>query len=89
MLRLLDALPSVNLWVTWIVGIMLTVNILYLGLPIIMRPEPSHALGLYFMCILIIAATTGLERLGMIATLSGRSQALENFVYNLATRLHF
>jgi hypothetical protein len=89
LLRMLDVLPSANLWVTWLIGLMLTVHILYHGLPIIMRPEPSHALGLYFMCILIIAATTGLERLGMIATLSGRSQALENFVYNLATRLHF
>ena len=87
--RLLDALPSANFWLTWIIGIMLTAKILYHGLPIIMRPEPSHALGLYFMSTILIVAVTGMERLATIMALSGKSQSLENFVYNLAARLPF
>jgi hypothetical protein len=87
--RLLDALPSANLWLTWIIGILLTVKILYHGLPIIMRPEPSHALGLYFMSSLLIVAITGLERLAMFLALSGKSQSLSDFVYRLAAKLPF
>lgn len=89
LLRLLDALPSANLWLLWVIGMMLVFHVFYFGVPIIMRPEPSHALGLYFMSVLIVAAATGLERLAIYLVLSGRSQPLENFVYNLSVHLPF
>lgn len=89
LVRLLDALPTANLWLLWIVGMMLVFHVLYFGVPIIMRPEPSHALGLYFMSVLIIAAATGLERLALYLAWSGHSQPLENFFFNLSTHLPF
>jgi hypothetical protein len=60
LMRVLDALPREPWWLTWVIGILLAASVLYTGLPLVMRPDPAHALGLYFMSILLLAAVTGL-----------------------------
>ncbi len=47
--RLLDAAPTINLWVPWVMGMMLCVKILYIGVPRVMQPDPPHAFGLFVM----------------------------------------
>lgn len=89
LLRLLDAFPSVNPWLTWIVGIMLTAKVLYHGVPLVMLPDPPHAFGLYFMSSLLLLLLTGLERFITAWYLSGHFVPLENFVSHLATKLPF
>ena len=63
LLRLLDAAASMNPGVPWAIGVVLSVWILYQGLPRIMMPDPTHAFGLYLSSALVIVLTTGLTRL--------------------------
>jgi hypothetical protein len=89
MVRLLDAFPSVNPWLTWVVGILLVVAILYHGVPCVMLPDPPHALGLYFMSSILIVTVTGAERFATFWCVSGYSQPLENFIADTAAKLPF
>jgi len=61
--KLLDAAPTMNPWVTWSIGVVLTIWILYQGLPRIMMPDPTHAFGLYLSSAMVIILTTGMTRL--------------------------
>ena len=65
LLHLLDALPGMSPWVTWAIGVVLTVWILYQGVPRILQPDPTHAFGLYLSSIFVIVLATGLGRLIM------------------------
>src|SRR5258706_13447104 len=58
--RLLSAIPSINSWIPYTVGILLAVSALYKGIPRIMKPDPSNALGLYIMTSLGLIVVTGL-----------------------------
>ena len=65
--RLLDAIPAMNAWVTWGIGICLTLAVFYNGLPRVLKPDPATALGLYFLSVLVLVVLTGLAR--FVATL--------------------
>jgi Yip1-like protein len=67
MIRLLDAMPAMNGWVTWGIGICLTLAVFYNGLPRVLKPDPATALGLYFLSVLVLVVLTGLAR--FVATL--------------------
>ena len=67
MVRLLDAIPAMNAWVTWGIGICLTLAVFYNGLPRVLKPDPATALGLYFLSVLVLVVLTGLAR--FVATL--------------------
>jgi Ni/Fe-hydrogenase subunit HybB-like protein len=62
LLQLFNGLPIMNLfWVSWLVGITLTLCTLYHGLPRIMRPDPPSAMGLFLasscvLCLLLFGA---------------------------------
>lgn len=83
LLRLFNAFPAVPLWVTWIIGIVLCMSVLYSGLPLVMRPDPPHALGLYLMSCLFILIITGL--LCFITTwyLLGKFTRLDDLISHL------
>jgi hypothetical protein len=89
LLRLLDAFPVVNPWLSWFIGIMLTFKILYHGVPMVMLPDPPHAFGLYFMSSLLLAMVTGLGRFITAWYLSGHDKSAEAFVSHLAAKLPF
>jgi hypothetical protein len=89
LLRLLDVFPAVNLWLPWAVGIMLTIKILYHGVPRIMLPDPPDAFGLYFMSAILLTMVTGLERFISIGCLNGNFKPVNNFMSDLAARLTF
>ena len=59
-LRLLDAIPAVNTWIPYGIGILLAVAALYRGIPRVMKPDPSNALGLYLMASLTVIVLTGM-----------------------------
>ena len=61
--RWLDAGPMVNPWTSWAIGILLTVWILYQGIPCLMQPEPSHSFGLYLSGVFVVVLTSGMARL--------------------------
>ena len=60
LLRVFAGFPAIPAWACWAVGILLSVSALYRGIPRIMRPDPSNALGLYLLSSLLLIAVTGL-----------------------------
>ncbi len=60
LLRVFAGFPAIHTWACWAVGILLSVSALYRGIPRIMRPDPSNALGLYLLSSLLLIVVTGL-----------------------------
>lgn len=89
LLRLGDAFHGVSPWATWTAGIMLSVGVLYQGLPRVMMPDPPHAFGLYLMNSLLLVLITGLLRFVTAGYLSGRFEPVERVISALAARLPF
>ncbi len=87
--RLLDVFPRLNPWISWSIGIILTIAVLYQGLPRIMEPDPSHALGFFFMTALLLVLMSGLVRFVTFWYLIGRFGQVEAVVTRLADKLPF
>jgi hypothetical protein len=87
LLRLLDAFSGISPWVSWAIGIILSIAVLYHGVPRMMEPDPPHAFGLFFMSALLLALVTGLVRLVTASYLQGRFAKLQVIVSDLAARL--
>lgn len=62
LVRLLDVGPMVHPATTWVLGILLTIWILYQGIPQVMQPDPTHAFGLYLSVIVVVVLTSGIAR---------------------------
>jgi len=78
--RMFDMLPGVSPWLTWSIGVVMSMGILYTGLPMVMRPDPPHALGLYMMSSLMLAFVTGLVRFVTAWYLAGKFTKLDSLV---------
>ena len=89
LLRLLDAFAGVSPWVSWSIGIILSVAVLYHGVPRTMEPDPSHAFGLYLMSALLLVLVSALVRFVTAAYLQGKFPVLQDLIGNLAARLPF
>ena len=89
LLQFMGAIPWINLWVYWGIGVFISLGILYHGLPRILLTDPSHALGLYFISSIFLVLLTGAERLIFIRCLNGQGLPIENLVYAIAARLPF
>ena len=77
--RILNAIPGVYLWITWAIGITLVVAALYRGLPRIMKPDPSNALGLYIMASLVFILASGLGNFVALMVLDDKIPAPNAF----------
>jgi Yip1 domain len=86
--RLLDAFPRVSPWLSWVIGIFLVLAILYTGLPIVMQPDPPHALGLYLMTSMMVVFVTGLARFVTAWYLQGKFPKLDALVSSIISHLH-
>jgi hypothetical protein len=84
LLRLGDLSPSLNVWVPWAVGIVLTVSVLYLGLPCLLKPDPPHAFGLYVMTSLTLVVVNAIMRLFIFYFHKGNFPKLEQMLNGLA-----
>jgi hypothetical protein len=89
LLRLLDAAQGIHPVVSWAMGIVLCLEVVYQGLPRVMEPDPPNAIGLFFMSALTLVAVTGLERFVTYWYLSGHMRSMENFISGLAAKLPF
>ena len=89
LLRLLDALPGMSPWVSWPIGIILSIGVLYQGIPRIMEPDPPHAFGLYLMSALLLCLITGLFRFLTAWYLTGKFVKLDSIISDIAARLPF
>jgi hypothetical protein len=87
--RLLNASSDVPPWLSWAVGVVLSMMVLYHGVPKIMQPDPAHAFGLYVITSLLVLFTTGLLQLITACYLMGKFPKLTTFIASLAGRLPF
>ena len=72
LMRLCDAFPSVNPWVSWVIGAALTAAVLYQGVPRVMHVDPSHALGVYLSSVMILVFASGAARMLMVEVLQAK-----------------
>jgi Yip1-like protein len=70
--RMFDALPAVNPWLTFAVGAFLFAEAFYHGIPVVMKPDPPQAFGIYFMSSIWLVMIAGLLRLVTLLLLKGR-----------------
>jgi hypothetical protein len=87
--RAFNAFSGLSPWVPWGVGIVLSIAVLYQGLPRVMEPDPSHAFGLYFMSAILLVFVTGLTRFVTAGCLEGEYPKLLAIVADIAARLPF
>jgi hypothetical protein len=73
----------VSPWLTWPLGILLSIAVLYSGVPIVMRPDPPHAFGLYLMSSIFIFIITGLVRFATAWYLKGKFTRLDEWISHL------
>ena len=70
--RLLDALPQINTWICWVVGVALSFRILYHGVALWLRPEQTKGFGLLLVSFLYILVLSALVHFASIQVLQGR-----------------
>jgi hypothetical protein len=87
--HLLDAFAEIYPWVSWSIGIILSIAALYYGVPRMMEPDPPNAFGLFFMSSLLLLLVSGLVRIVMAEYLRGTFPKLQVIVTDLAARLPF
>lgn len=72
LLRLLDALPNMQPWASYGIGIVLTIATLYHGLPRVLEPDPPNAFGLYLFSMIMLACLAALIRYLTLLVLAGK-----------------
>jgi hypothetical protein len=89
LLHVVDAFSGISPWVTFSIGIILSIAVLYHGVPRMMEPDPSHAFGLFFMSALLLVLVSGLVRFVTAAYLQGKFAKLEVIISGVASHLPF
>ena len=72
LVRLMDALPQINTWICWAVGVVLAFRILYHGIALWLRPEQTKGFGLLLVSFLYILVMSALVHFAAIQMLQGR-----------------
>ncbi len=83
LLRVFNMFPAVSPWATWTLGIVLAFAVLYHGLPLIMKPDPPHAFGLYFMSALLMTIVSGLVCFVTTWYLRGKFVKLDELIHKM------
>lgn len=70
--RLLDAVPGINTWICWGIGVALSLRILYHGVAWWLKPEQTKGFGLFLMCFFYVLIASGLVHFASNQVLQGR-----------------
>src|SRR5258705_4208509 len=87
--RMLNAFPAISPWLSWAIGIIFSMAVIYQGVPRMMEPDPPHAIGLYFMTSLLLFFISGLVTYVIVCYLQGKFPQIQSFISGLAARLPF
>jgi Yip1 domain len=60
--HLADAIPGLNPWITFAVGMIFSISTLYHAIPLVLKPDPPHAFGLFLMSTILLVMVSGLAR---------------------------
>lgn len=80
LIQLFNAIPGMNPWLTWSVGIVLALGALYHGLPRILQPDAPSALGLFLGSALVVFMLLFLGRFFFCWILFRQFRPLENIL---------
>src|SRR5260221_7996607 len=72
--RILDAWPAINTWVCWGLGAILSVAVMYQGLPRLMNPDQTNALGIYMVSSVLVLIVTAAAHYVAVMVLQGKIQ---------------
>lgn len=72
LVRMLDALPQVNTWICWTVGVSLSFRILYHGVALWLKPEQTKGFGLFLVSFVYVLVLSALVHFTSIQVLQGR-----------------
>ena len=70
--RLLDAVPKINTWICWAVGVALSLRILYHGVAWWLKPEQTKGFGLFLVSFVYILVLSALVHFASIQVLQGK-----------------
>jgi hypothetical protein len=73
--RMLEAIPAINSWICYTVGILLLLSALYTGIPRVMKPDPSNALGVYLIASFSLIVITALAHFLSLRVLEQKALA--------------
>jgi hypothetical protein len=85
----LSAVPWINLWIPWAIGIFFSLKVLYHGMPRMLDSAPGHALGLYLVSSIFIVMLTGAEWYMIIQSLTGKGVLANEVICSIAAKLPF
>lgn len=71
LLHLLDAIPQINTWICWGIGLALSFGVLYHGVGLRLQPEQTKGFGLLLFSIIFIAVLSGLAHFASVQVLKG------------------
>lgn len=72
LVRVMDALPQINSWICWSVGVVLSFRILYHGIALWLRPEQTKGFGLLLVSFVYILVMSALVHFAATQVLQGR-----------------
>ncbi len=72
LVRLIDALPQINTWIPWTVGVALSFRILYHGVALWLKPEQTKGFGLFLVSFVYVLVLSALVHFTSIQVLQGR-----------------
>ena len=62
-LHALNIWPTLHPAIPWIIGIVMTMWVLYQGIPRVIAPDPTHAFGVYLSALFIVVLVSAIVRL--------------------------
>lgn len=74
LMQAVDGIPAVPTWVCRIIGAVLAAKVFYIGLVRVVRPDPTVALGVYFLGAMLLVALAGISHFAVLQLIEGHFQ---------------
>jgi hypothetical protein len=74
LVHIFDAIPVLSQWITLAVGIAFSVITLYHAIPLVLKPDPPHAFGLFVTSCFVLIMLIGMARMGVLLAVPARMQ---------------
>lgn len=78
LLHIFAAIPVLNAWIPFVVGVFFSFSTLYYAIPNVLKPDPPHAFGLFLMSGIFLTLVCLLTRMAILLALSGKVPFLKN-----------
>jgi hypothetical protein len=83
----LTGIPRISFWLSWSLGIYLSLRVFYHGVRALAKTDPGSAVGLYVISSAVIIGLTGAQRFMLIQCLTAHGSSINNLIFNLAEKI--